>query len=64
MVRCTVISKVKLSLALEAYMGCEMLMIPRCLDSRIIDGGYGVSLTRHSRFTLPEISFGTISLRR
>jgi hypothetical protein len=38
--------------------GCEMLRIPRCLDSRLTDGGVVVSITYRPRST-PQKHFST-----
>jgi hypothetical protein len=36
--------------AVEAYLGCEMLRIPYCADSRFADGGNVVSFTPQKHY--------------
>jgi hypothetical protein len=41
----------------EGLYGCEMIMIPRCFDSRLKDGGKFVSLKHRPRSTSQKYYF-------
>jgi hypothetical protein len=55
------ISKAVLVTGREGLWGCEMLMIPLCLDNRLIDGDKVVDPTHRSHFTPQKHYFFNVS---